>query len=182
MTKNFPTNFAVFLLFSVLITGCQKKDTTHGEEEINEAVIVELSEGLPPFECAGSAPELITTVYTNEIANGACLPQIQNFDLPIGSGNAFGIIIKNQASFQKLIKCNSFPGSIDFNKYFVLAGFYYKSKTFLDSLTLFTCDNNLVFKMDMSDGVGGDVGFVFSMAVVDRKYLGKEIVFDMQLK
>ncbi len=182
MIKNLLPSFTVFLLLSLAMAGCQKKGTPHDEEGIIDVVIIELPDGLPTFECTIGIPDSVTTYYTDEITTGSCLPQIQNIDLPNSSSNAIGIIIKSQASFKKLIQCNSFSGSIDFEKYFVLGGFYYKSKAFLDSLNVFTCDNSLVFKMNMSKGVGGDIGFVFSMAVIDRKYMDKEIFFDMQLK
>ena len=182
MIKNLQNSFTAFLLLSLLMAGCQKKVTPVEEEEIIDAVIIELPDGLPTFVCQNGIRDSVSTYYTDEITNGSCLPQISNIDIPKGSSDAVGIIIKSRESFKRLIKCNSFYGSIDFEKYFILAGFYYKSKAFLDSLNVFTCDNSLVFKMNMSKGVGGDIDFVFSMAVIDRKYMNKEIFFDMQLR
>lgn len=164
------------------MAGCQKKGVPHEEEEIIDAVIIELPNGLPPFECTGGAPESIATFYVDEIGNSVCRAQIQNLGLTSNSGRATGIIINNQAAYDKYLTCAATKPVIDFENYFILAGLYrHNSCASLKQYEVKLCDDKLIFRIDMLKGLcAGPNNVIFLMVVVEKIYEDKTIVFDMQ--
>ncbi len=183
--KKIIAPFLILLFCSLLMVGCEKTPTPpeEEEEETADAIISELPEENTPFECTEGDPEPVSTFYTDEIANGICRTKIHNLGLTSGSSRAIGIIIKNQEAYDKYVQCSEFANTLDFDKYFVLVGVFRNYMTFLNSSDIFTCNNKIIFKINMVRGIGGDVGHhAFSMVVIEKKYINQEIVFDMQVK
>ncbi|HRO69312.1 MAG TPA: hypothetical protein PK951_03000 [Chitinophagaceae bacterium] len=182
MIKSLLNSFTAFFLLSLLMAGCQKKGVPHEEEEIIDAVIIELPNGLPPFECTGGAPESIATFYVDEIGNSVCRAQIQNLGLTSNSGRATGIIINNQAAYDKYLTCAAAKPVIDFDNYFILAGLYrHSSCVSFKQHEVKLCDDKLIFRIDMLKGLcAGPNNVIFSMVAIKKIYSKREIIIDMQ--
>ena len=180
--KNSFFHFAAFFTLSLFMLNCQKTATPPQEDEIIDAVIIELPDGVPPFECTGDATELISTFYASEIANGACRAMVQNLGLTANSSRGTGIIIKNQAAYEKSLTCAVSQPVIDFENYFVLAGFYrHSSCATFKQHTVMLCDGKIVFSIDMLKGLcAGPNNVIFSMVAIKKMYITKEILIDMQ--
>src|SRR5690606_25743436 len=103
--KNSFFHFAAFFTLSLFMLNCQKTATPPQEDEIIDAVIIELPEELHPFDCTGATPSSVATFYVDDITNGVCRAKVQNLSLTANSSRGTGIIIKNQAAYEKYLTC-----------------------------------------------------------------------------
>ena len=182
--KNSFFHFAAFFILSMFMVNCQKTATPpqEEEEEIIDAVFMALDEDAPSFECTNDSQEVINTFYNDEITNSICRLNFQLIDSTAKSKRGIGMIIKNKAVFEKYFTCRESSPPIDFDNYFVLAGYYgYTSPPKLKEKKIILCGNKLVFKMDLEAGIAAQPGSIFIMIAIERKYINKEILIDMRI-
>ena len=175
-------SFTAFLLLSLLMAGCQKKGAPHEEEEEQtiDAVFMALDENAPPLNCGeGGTP--VPVFYTEEIANGFCRLEVPLVDSAAKSKRGIGAVIRNKAAFDKFFTCRETRPPIDFDKYFVLAGFYrHHSGAFFKNHEILQCGDSIFFKIHMKKGLQAATYSVFSMVSIEKKYSNMAIHFEME--
>lgn len=132
----------------------------------------------PSFDlekCLGEDAFLVETFYNEELLQFPCAILLE--DESYGARN---FIITTQDEFDEILICNDGFPSIDFNQYFVLAGrFRYRDDASLQSQSVILCENRLVYNVEIKKSILNSISNTFYYQVVDREYLNKEIIFNV---
>lgn len=128
-----------------------------------------------PEKCLGEDAFLVETFYNEELLQFPCaiLPEDESY-------GARNFIITTQDEFDETFICNDGFPTIDFNQYFVLAGrFRYRDDASLQSQSVILCENKLVYNVEIKKSILNSITNVFYYQVVDREYLNKDIIFNV---
>lgn len=128
-----------------------------------------------PEKCLGEDPFLVETFYNEELLQFPCAILLE--DESYGARN---FIITTQDEFDEIFNCNDGFPTIDFNQYFVLAGrFRYRDDASLQSQSVILCENKLVYNVEIKKSILNSISNVFYYQVVDREYLNRDIIFNV---
>ncbi|WP_019596727.1 MULTISPECIES: hypothetical protein [Rhodonellum] len=156
--KNQFKSVTILLLLTVLLGSCQ-------EESLNQS-------------CEGENSQRIETFYNEELENLPCSIQHINPDT-----REVNLVIKSQADYIKYFTCNTELPAIDFEKYFILAGRYrHHQCAEFNRQQVFICNNKLIYKVEMHELICAAFTNVFYVTVIERKYEGLQVVFDVGFK
>lgn len=156
--KNKSKAVTILLLLSVLSGSCQEESMIQN--------------------CEGENGQRIETFYNEELENLPC--SLQNINPDTREVN---LIIKTQADYIKYITCSAELPAIDFEKYFILAGRYrHHNCAVFDRQQVLLCNNRLIYKVKMREQICNAFTNVYYFAVIERKYEGLQVVFDVGFK
>ena len=146
------------LLLTLLTTSCQ-----------NESI---------PQDCNGDNTQLLETFYSDEFEGIQC--SLQNVE---NDQKEVNLVITNQTSLEKYLSCSTQLPSIDFDKYFILAGVYRHHQCALfDSQQVSVCNNKIIYKVRMLEQICQAAMPVFYITVIEKKYSNLPVEFDVQFK
>ncbi|MDO9553746.1 hypothetical protein [Rhodonellum sp.] len=128
--------------------------------------------------CEGENGQRIETFYNEELREIPC--SIQNINPDTREVN---LVIKTQADYDKYFTCSAELPTVDFEKYFILAGRYrHHQCAEFNRQQVFICNNKLIYKVEMHELICAAFTNVFYVTVIERKYEGLQVVFDVGFK
>lgn len=129
-----------------------------------------------PQDCSGDSVQPLQTFYS-EFSNTQC--EFQAID---NAEKQVNLVITAQADFDKYLTCSD-QLTIDFDKYFILAGVYRHNQcAIFDNQQVFLCNNKVVYKVRMLEQDCLAVTSVFYATIIEKKYSVLSIEFDVQFK
>ncbi len=148
----------ILLLLSVLSGSCQEESMIQN--------------------CEGENGQRIDTFYNEELGNLPC--SLQNINPDTKEVN---LIIKTKADYEKYFTCSAELPTLDFEKYFILAGRYrHHQCAVFDRQQVLLCNNKLIYKVEMLELICAAFTDVYYFTVIERKYEGLQVVFDVGFK
>ncbi len=148
----------ILLLLSVLSGSCQEETMIQN--------------------CEGENGQRIETFYNEELREIPCSMQHINPDT-----REVNLVIKTQADYEKYFTCIAELPTLDFTKYFILAGRYrHHNCAVFDRQQVLLCNNKLIYKVEMLEQICNAFTNVFYVTVIERKYEGLQVVFDVGFK
>lgn len=128
--------------------------------------------------CEGENGQRIETFYNQELEDLPC--SLQNINPDTREVN---LVIKTQGDYIKYFSCSAELPTLDFEKYFILAGRYrHQQCAVFDRQQVLLCNNKIIFKVEMIEQDCLDLTNVFYVTVIERKYEGLQGVFDVGFK
>lgn len=128
-----------------------------------------------PQDCSGDVALFLQTYYSEEFKNTQC--EFQNID---NNEKQVNLVIASQADFDKYFTCSD-QLTIDFDKYFILAGVYrHHQCAIFDNQQVFLCNDKVVYRVRMLEQDCLAVMSVFYATVIEKKYSDRSIEFDVQ--
>ncbi len=177
--KNLLNPFTVLLFCSLLMVGCEKSPAPppEEEEEIVDVIEVAIKENTAPYICGESSSVPIETFYNNEFERGTCFKNIKT------PSRIVGVIIKNQAAYEKYMGCSSALPLIDFDNYFIIGGLFRNTSCSKEAHeeNISLCSNKIIYKAIVRKGICAGPSITTSLVVIEKKYSSSEVVFDLQI-
>ena len=154
--KNLFNKTVCISLVIVLIGGCR-------EDEVIQ-------------NCEGDDAQQIETFYTAEFGNTPC--SLQNIN---SADKVVNIVIKTQADYEKYFTCISQPPTVDFEKYFIIAGNYRHHQCALfKGQKVLLCNNKIIYRVFILKQICDSITDVFYVTVIEKKYENLPIEFDVK--
>ena len=128
--------------------------------------------------CDGDNAQPIETFFDSDFDSAICQLNAQNIDQ---SEKETHLIIKTQNDFERYVNCTENAPTIDFDKYFVLAGVYrHHHCALIDRQSVVLCKGKLIYRVRLLELDCPSFTSVTYFTVMSKDYDSKEVEFDVQ--